>query len=211
MLDAGAIDQTQHDARLQTWRDALATWGRLKGVRRRELGAVIANVRGMAADGLLTVSRLAPVFLTVARNRLWWANGPLLGCGQRVQFSDSRLVWQYYPGQGIELQVLANFAKANYYWHAGKDAELGQLLSELVPLAAQRAGGLAWEYYFRFSGARPPWTSALSQGTALQALARGSQRLGDPALMATAQQGLALFEHPPPVGVRIPTPAARTT
>ena len=48
------------------------------------------------------------------------------------------------------------------------------MLDELLPLAAERAGGLAWEYYFSFGGGRPPWVSGLAQGTAVQALARSA-------------------------------------
>ena len=201
---AGAIDAAEADRRRASWRRANRSLRALRGARRRELGAVVANLRGIAARGQLTSSRLPALFLTLDRNRRWWTAGPLLACAQRVEFVGSPLVWQYYPGQGIQLQVLANFGKANAYWSTGRhDAELRQLLGELVPLAARRAGGLAWEYHFAFSGGRPPWASALAQGTALQALARGAQRLGDPALMEAGRQGLALFRRSPPTGVRV--------
>ena len=86
--------------------------------------------------------------------------------GQRVEFAGSQLVWEYYPGQGIELQELGSFGKADGLYTAGRlhYRRCEQLLAELIPLAAQRAGGLAWEYYFGFDGGRPPWTSAMSQG-----------------------------------------------
>ena len=31
---------------------------------------------------------------------------------QRIQFSGSELVWEYYPGQGLQLQVLGTFGHA---------------------------------------------------------------------------------------------------
>ena len=34
-------------------------------------------------------------------------------------------------------------------------------MTELVPLAADRGGWPAWEYYFRFDGGAPPWTSSI--------------------------------------------------
>ena len=67
------------------------------------------------------------------------------------------------------------------------------LLGELAPLASRRGAGMAWEYQFRFGIGKPPWASAMAQATALQAFAKGSQLLGDPALMEVARSGLPLF------------------
>ena len=58
-----------------------------------------------AARGQLSASRLAPLFLTVQRNREWWTSGPLLSSGRRVGFEGSQIVWQYYPGNGIQTQA----------------------------------------------------------------------------------------------------------
>ena len=103
--------------------------------------------------------------------------------------------------------MLANFAKANALWSSGDQDGLRALLSELVPLAADRGGWPAFEYYFKFGGGSPPWTSAISQGTAVQALARAGQALGDPSLTTVGEQALAAFEQPPPAGVRLDQPA----
>ena len=63
--------------------------------------------------------------LTVRRNQDWWQNGPLLAYGKRVRFSGSRLTWQYYPGQGIQIQWLGTFARMNNLFLAGgHDPEL---------------------------------------------------------------------------------------
>jgi hypothetical protein len=124
-----------------------------------------------------------------------------------VGFDGSQLIWEYYPGQGIELQMLANFGRANALWSSKKKTTLRGLLDELVPLASERSGFLAWEYLFRFDGGAPPWTSAISQGTALQALGRAAALLGDPSLDDVATRALGAFEQPPPAGVRRATPA----
>jgi hypothetical protein len=79
------------------------------------------------------------------------------------------------------------------------------MLSELIPLGVRRAGALAWEYYFNFDGGVPPWTSAMSQGTALQALADAYRRLRDKTYLVVAQQALPLFSAPPPAGVGVST------
>ena len=52
------------------------------------------------------------------------------------------------------------------------------LLTEMIPLAAERAGGIVWEYYFYYSGGSPPWVSAMAQGTALEALIRAQSAFG---------------------------------
>ena len=56
-------------------------------------------------------------------------------------------MWDYYPGQGIQLQVLGTFGKADGLYSAGASqyGALTQLLAQMVPLAAQRGGGLTWE------------------------------------------------------------------
>ncbi|HYF27129.1 MAG TPA: D-glucuronyl C5-epimerase family protein [Baekduia sp.] len=205
MLLAGAIDQPTHDRWREVFEDSRLTWKRLSGRRRAELGAVIRTVQNLAASGRLTVTRSPSAFLTLARNRAWWASGPLLGFGRRVGFAGSRLVWQSYPGQGLQIQWLGTFGKANAFFSTGEhDDELRELLAEAERLAVQRAGGHAWEYLFRFDGGRPPWVSALAQGTALQAFSRAAIRLGEPRLFEVARGGLGIFRAAPPEGVRAP-------
>jgi hypothetical protein len=186
---------------------ALATERRLSGTRAAELAAVTENMHTIAAAGMLTPSRLPVLFATLARNRQWWTTGPVLSYGQRVEFKGSQLVWEYYPGQGIELQELGSFGKADGLYTAGRSdyPQLEQLLSELIPLAARRAGSLTWEYYFDFDGGRPPWTSAMSQGTALEALTRGYQAFHDPSYLDIASKALGIFNAAPAAGVRIST------
>jgi len=205
---AGELTAAAYAADRASFLAACRELSRLGGVRRAELGAVIDNLQQIAAAGQLTPSRLPALFLTLERNRQWWSRGPLLATWQRVEFSGSQLVWEYYPAQGLELQVLGSFAKANGLYSAGRSAypQLRALLGELIPLAARRADGLAWEYYFQFDGGQPPWVSAMAQGTALQALARAASALGPAPYLTVAQQALALFTVAPPAGVRVATP-----
>src|SRR4051794_12933302 len=206
LLAQGAIDQPTRDARQASLRQTLRVLGSLTSRRKSELGAVVDNADAMADAGQLTPSRLNPVFATLAANASWWTDGSVPRSGARISVNGSPVIWQYYPGQGIELQMLANFGKANALWSAKKSAALRGLLDELVPLAVDRGGWPAFEYYFKFGGGKPPWTSSISQGTAVQALARAGQLLADPNLTALAQQALAAFEQPPPAGVRQETP-----
>jgi hypothetical protein len=203
---SGAITAAVYDQDYAAYVAAKRSVGRLSGTRRAELGAVLANVQGMAASGELIPSRLSVVFLTLERNRQWWTTEPLISRSERVSFPESKLVWEYYPGQGIEIQWLGTFGEANGYYLSGhENANLKQLLSEVLPLATARAGGIAWEYLFHFDGGTPPWTSGLSQGTALQVFARAWSRFKEQTYLTAAQQALGIFEITPPQGVRVKT------
>jgi hypothetical protein len=176
---------------------------RLSGTRRSELGAVVANVRAIAAAGGFAPSRLPALFLTLERNRTWWTTGSLLASRVRISFPGSKLIWEYYSGQGIEIQWLGTFGEGNGFYSGNQNNNLKQLVSELIPLATKRAGGIAWEYMFQFDGGLPPWTSGLSQGTALQLLSRDWSRFKEPAVLTAAQEALGIFKTPPPSGVRV--------
>ncbi len=204
LLAAGAIDQIHHDAWATSYDNAKRTLKKLHGTRRRQLDAVLKNTRALAAGGLLSAQRAPLAFLTLQRNRAWWSNGPLLRYGQRVAFADSQLVWQYYPGQGIQVQWLGTFGRANgLFLSKTHDPELRALLDETLALAVPRAGGIAWESLFAFDGGRPPWVSALTEGTAIQALSRAAVRLQTPAYFESARAALGVFRTPPPEGVNV--------
>ena len=208
LLASGAIDQAHHDAWAESYDNAKATLKKLHGVRRRQLAAVIANTRGLAAAGLLIAARAPLVFLTLQRNRAWWSEGSLLRYGQRVRFAGSQLLWQYYPGQGIQVQWLGTFgAGTGSSTAAGRDADLRALLDEALGLATPRAGGIAWESLFHFDGGAPPWVSGLTQGTAIQLFSKAAARLHEPRYFEAARAGLGIFRVAPPEGVRVATPA----
>jgi hypothetical protein len=134
--------------------------------------------------------------------------GTLLSYGQRVEFAGSQLVWEYYPGQGLQLQVLGSFGRANGLWQAGpaEYPAMEQLLAEMIPLASDRGGGLTWEYYFGFDGGSPPWTSAMSQATGLLALTHAYQVTHNPAYLTVAARALVVLTRRPPTGVAVTTP-----
>jgi D-glucuronyl C5-epimerase C-terminus len=203
---SGALTPTLYAQYSSTYQRAQSSLKKLTGTRRVELGSVLENVRQIAAAKELIPSRLPALFLTLESNLSWWTTEPLLSADQRVSIPGSRLVWEYYPGQGIEIQWLATFGEANgYYLQGHENTQLQEVLDEAIPLATQRAGGIAWEYMFHFDGGSPPWTSGLSQGTALQALSRAYSRLKTPAYLAADKQALGIFLTAPPAGVLVPT------
>ncbi len=207
LRQTGAISETTYTADYAAYVGAKSSAAKLSGTRKEELGTVLANVQAMAAAGELIPSRLPALFLTLERNRQWWTTEPLLASDEHVSFPGSHIIWEHYPGQGLEIQWLATFGEANGYYLSGhENTNLRELLNEVIPLATDRAGGIAWEYMFDFDGGTPPWTSGLSQGTAIQVLARAYSRLKDPAYLTAAQQALGIFQTPPPQGVRVSTP-----
>jgi hypothetical protein len=166
---------------------------------------------------------MALVFLTLQRNFEWWSShgppSPSSGLepaaqGRRckalasahaanLSFPGSGIVFEYYPGLGLQLQVNATFASANALLSAGSLAPAGAILDEMLPLASNRAGRLTWEYEFPFEGAPPPWTSSLSQATAIEALTRAAAKLGRPDYLTVALRLARLFATAPPTGVRL--------
>jgi hypothetical protein len=202
LAKAGQIDAAHATAYRDSYDAAAKTLKKLKGFRRTQLGAVVDNTDRIAADHLFTPSRLPAVFLTLQRNRAWWASSPLPYAGQRVTFAPSQIVWQFYPGQGFQIQWLATFGKANALWMVKtRDDDLRRILDEALSLATQRAGGIAFEYLFKFDGGQPPWVSGLAQGTGLSALSRGAVRLKDTKYFDAARTALGIFKAKPPSGI----------
>jgi hypothetical protein len=206
LVESGEITAEERDARIAGLEAAKDEVAGLRGTRKRELKAVVRTIKHLAADRELTRSRLGPVWLILERNRQWWTSGaPVPAPGTRVGFEPSETVWQYYSGQGLQLQVLGTFGKLNALWSDRQRTRMGTLLDEMLPLAAERAGGLVWEYYFAFGGGEAPWASAMAQGTGLQAMARTANRLNREAdVMPILARGVTPFAQDAPTGLRDP-------
>ncbi len=199
----GDITAADARARKRTWDRTNATYRHLGGQHRRELGAVIVNMKLLAARGGIRASRLPALFLQLERNREWWSRGPLLPYSQRVKFAGSDVLFEAFPGQGLVLHVLGNFGQANGMRQARQYTRLRRYLKELRSFAAWRAGGKTWEYYFQFGSHTISWASGIAQGTAIQAFSKAGVALHDPSMLALARSGLKVFQAPPPTGLRI--------
>jgi len=183
---------------------------RLRGARRAQLGYVIGSLEGIAARGRLGATRMPPLFVQLERNTQYWPSMRYPVAGDQVSFRGSELLYQYYPGRGLQLQPLSTFKKANNMHGACTKGTgpcrregLRRLLDEMTGQAVRRSSRfIAWEYMFSFGGGVPPWISAMAQGSALQAYARASELLGEPRYLDTARRALGAFETGPPVGVR---------
>src|SRR4029079_9973866 len=90
--------------------------------------AVLAALQRLAARRLLTASRAPVVFMQLARNTQYWQTGKIpvapqpkvrtcagkAGvCGARVLFADVQIVYNWYPGQGRQIQELVTYGRAN--------------------------------------------------------------------------------------------------
>ncbi|HET9094468.1 MAG TPA: D-glucuronyl C5-epimerase family protein [Solirubrobacteraceae bacterium] len=205
---SGALAPAAYRSALSAWRRAIREVRRLGGWRATQLEDVITTLQEMAAARRVTPARLPVLLLTLANNASYWRSGPPLANGAAVQFQGSELVWEYYAGSGIQLQVLHTFGEGDGYYEAGPAdyPKLVTLMSEMVPLAVRRAGGLAWEYYFNWEGGRPPWVSAMAQATGLEALTNAYLATGNAQYLAVAHQALPLLEAHPPAGVALATP-----
>src|SRR5918997_1828085 len=133
---AGAIDQLTYDTDRAILADVKRRIKSLTGARKAQLAGVLATTEGMAARGQLRAARLYPIFLTLQRNAEWWSQNALLASGARVTFPGSELVWQYVPGQGLQLHPLANFGKLNAYAKSRRSIAANTLLlDELLSIA----------------------------------------------------------------------------
>lgn len=202
-LLAGQIQPGDRDRYLKIYGASVRLRSRLPFTRARELSHVIDTLRLIARQKLLSASRMPALFLILDRNREWWGSKGPPASGARVRFAPSELIFQYYPGQGLQIQPLANFGFANGLWYSKKVERLRNLITELVSLRVDRAGFSAWEYYFDFGGGSPPWISGMTQGTAMQAISRAGTLLADPALLQIATGAVGAFETPTPKGVRV--------
>ena len=95
--------------------------------RGREMNAVLRTLDGIAARRPAhPVAPRAAVADARAQPRVVDHGRARSRSGQRIEFEGSELVWQYYPGQGLQLQMLGNFGKLNGLWGAQSNARLAR-------------------------------------------------------------------------------------
>jgi D-glucuronyl C5-epimerase-like protein len=213
-----AISRASYRKYQRTVAKARTVQRRLKGARGAELGNAIALVDGLALQRKLTASRLPATMLILQRNTQYWPRQPFPSDRDHIMFRGSRLIFEYYAGEGLQVQPLVNFKQANLMHGACvKDtgvacdrAGLQKLLRELIRTASTRGGFKTWEYYFEFGGGRPPWISGMAQATAIQAFARAFQLFGNQDYLKQARAAFGAFRKPPPVGVRTTGPFGGT-
>lgn len=174
--------------------------------RRKPLNAQIRQVESLARKGKITESRVTPLFATLRQNTRWFrSNGPRPN-GTDRRFAGSRIIFQYFSGKGWQFHPLSNFSKLNAIWTVDDPASRRAQRSyarELIQWGAKRGKATVWEYYFSYQGSAAPWISSISQGAAIQALARVGYRMNNKAMLRVAKRGLIPFNTPAPRGLRV--------
>jgi len=203
---SGDLGPELHTRYTRDWSQARVAVRHLHGYARSELKGVLSNTWSLARHDLLARS-VTPAFLTIERNYEWFwvdGNGPA-AYGARRTFDGSPLIFEFYPGSGWQIQPLANFGRlgglaAN---RRTKPEALVSYADTLLPLAVERDGFPAFEYYFPWSGGRPGWISGMATATGIQALGRVWQRTGQARYRDLAERMLGAFFQRPPNGVRL--------
>jgi hypothetical protein len=160
----------------------------------------------MAAHHRIIKDRVAPLFTTLSNNTKWFRHNQPVAAGTDRRFGGSRIIFQYFEGSGWQFHPLSNFAKLNAIWTVDTaPARRAQrsYARQLIRWGVHRSGALTWEYYFSFSGSPAPWISAISQGTAIQSLARVAYRMHNKSIMRAAKLATRSFNQPPTRGVRL--------
>ena len=185
---------------------------------RDQLGYVIDSVEALALSRGWGSTRMPAAFVQLDRNRRYWRSLPYPGAGDQVSFRGSEVLYQYFPGEGLQLHPLSTFKKANHMHGACErgepacdEAGLRRLLDEMAELAVQRSRGfIAWEYAFHFGGGSPPWISGMAEATGIQAYGARRAAARRAALpRAGARRPSARSRRAPPRGVRTTGPARR--
>ena len=109
----GRITPGAENSMRQEWTDANVTLSKLSGIRATELGYTVGAVRNLAAARMLTADRLRPTFLILRQNVRFWKTEPVPASGFRTTFGRDPVIFQYYPGRGLQVQPLASWGRAN--------------------------------------------------------------------------------------------------
>ena len=159
---------------------------KLPSSRYRNLAAVVHQVAGFWKG--YDSPRGRTLFAMLAFNTRWFASHWDQKPGKDVVDYTDGTWYRAFPGIGFQFHPLENFGKLNNFVAQKNASRAAQLAEALMERSVVRSGGLAWEYYFRFGGGRPPWISGMVQAVAAQALAGAGALLGDPSLTSASQR-----------------------
>jgi hypothetical protein len=159
---------------------------KLPSSRYRNLAAVVHQVAGFWKG--YDSPRGLTLFAMLAFNTRWFASHWDQKAGKDVVDSSDGIWYRAFPGIGFQFHPLENFGKLNNFVAQKNSTRADQLAQSLLNRSVVRSRGLAWEYYFRFEGGRPPWISGMAQAVAAQALSGAGMLLADPTLTSASQR-----------------------
>ena len=182
----GRIDHAEAGDYRDAATGAASVLPKLPSSRYRNLAAVVHQVAGFWKG--YNSPRGRTLFAMLAFNTRWFASHWDQKPGKDVVDSSDGVWYRAFPGIGFQFHPLENFGKLNNFVAQKNVTRTQQLAEALMERSVVRSGGLAWEYYFRFEGGRPPWISGMVQAVAAQALAGAGTLLGDPTLTSASQR-----------------------
>jgi hypothetical protein len=159
---------------------------KLPSSRYRNLAAVVHQVAGFWKG--YDSPRGTALFGMLDFNTRWFASHWDQKAGKDVVDATDGIWYRAFPGIGFQFHPLENFGKLNNVVAQKNATRADQLAQSLLDRSVVRSGGLAWEYYFRFEGGRPPWISGMAQAVAAQALSGAGTLLADPTLTSASQR-----------------------
>lgn len=204
---AGLIDPAKASTARKSYHAARSLRKRLRGSRQRPLTNQLRTIEYLAKKNRIKADRVTPLFTQLQINVDWFRTKRPAAVGTRSRFGKSLIYYQYFGGWGWQFHPLANFSKLNANWTraktVGAQRGLSRFAYELISFGANRGGALTWEYYFPFAGSSAPFISSISQGTAIQALARSGNKLKDPNITSAATAGSRAFNVKAPTGLKV--------
>ena len=204
---AAALTPTERATYSSALADARRTRDGLAGARRTELGGVIAIAEAIDARGELSLEPSQRDRHDAQAQHGVLARQPAAGRrhARRVRrLAGDPRVLRRPRAAGPAARELRQGERGMERVQEPRRPTCTKLRSHLdamIALASTRGTFTAWEYFFDFEGGVPPWTSGMSQGTGVQALARAYSLTGVTRYRDVATAALAAFETPPPVGV----------
>ena len=183
---AGRIDSDEAGDYRAAAAGAANVLPKLPSSRYRNLAAVVHQVAGFWKG--YDSPRGRTLFDMLAFNTKWFASHWDQKAGTDVVDYSDGTWYRAFPRIGFQFHPLENFGKLNNFVAQKNTARAEQLAQALLARSVVRFGGLAWEYYFRFGGGRPPWISGMAQAVAAQALSRAGSLLADPTLTSASQR-----------------------
>ncbi len=194
----GQITSEQKSIYLGDWKAALQApkvlRRRGKDARAKVVESVISNTIAIARRKQLTGQRIEACISNLNATVYVMSKRPYPADKQKISIPDDPAVYAYYSGEGVQIQPLFTFTKANLYYSAGQAEGFIAIVDRMKELTVNDAGYNRWEYYFDWQGGSPPWVSAMTQATGMQVFARASEVSEDPSYLEVAKGALAGFE-----------------
>ena len=193
-VDDGTMTWTERTETLAAYR----TLGKMPG---NDWKVMRATVKRLASG-----NRLADLALTVHASLTVAARRGDAPIGTRDRARGSAVVVQRMAWSGWWFHPLASAGQLNALARDRKTsvATLTRAADGLVRLGRASDRGLRFEYLFSWYGAAPGWISSMPQATLASALARVSERSGEPAYVEKALAVGEPLHWKPPSGTSIP-------